>query len=201
MFALQPNRDVDGLIEVSQEAAQLLVDAVQQAPVVVAYYSQIAAHMLAAEQARFGGRYQNALRSAFVRHGVLSLAHAEAPPRAAAAAAAAAAPAGASLPRVAIAGSPYGIDDQILVHVAGEPKRYAVASAAPDMGALPETSTDRAAAAYVEDVFRRGHVAVDPSVRSDAAPNPRATHELRRERDALVLVRRLFVCGHVGHAE
>jgi hypothetical protein len=29
-----------------------------------------------------------------------------------------------------------------------------------------------------------------------AEPNTRATHVLRREGDALVLVRRLFVCGH-----
>jgi hypothetical protein len=198
MFAMQPKRDVDGLIQVSQEAAQLLIDAVKQAPVVVAYYSQVAAHMLTAEQSRFGGRYQDALRSAFVRHGVLSLAHATSPPRAAAAAAAPA-PAGGGLPRVGISGSPFGFDEEILVHVAGEPKRYAVASAAADMGAAPETSYDLAAAAYVEDIFRRGHVAIHKDVQTDravAAPTSRATHELRRERGALVLVRRLFVCGH-----
>ena len=48
--------------------------AIRQAPVVVDYFSQVAAHMLTAEQTRFGGRYQDALRSAFVRHGVLALA-------------------------------------------------------------------------------------------------------------------------------
>ena len=100
---------------------------------------------------------------------------------------------------MAISGNAFGLDEEVLVHVAGEPKRYAVAGAAADMGALPETSYDRAAAAYVEDVFRRGHVEVHKSVKSarvTARPNPRATHELRREGDALVLVRRLFVCGH-----
>jgi hypothetical protein len=200
MFALQPKRDVDGLIQVAQEAAQLLVDAVQQAPVVVAYFSQVAAHMLAAEQTRFGGRYQDALRSAFVRHGVLALSHAATAPRAAAATAAKVrAATEASLPQVAISGGQFGFDEELVVHVAAEPKRYAVAGAAADLGPSPETTYDVAAASYVEDVFRRGHVEVHKSVESGrvpAGPSSRATHVLRREGDVLVLVRRLFVCGH-----
>ena len=37
------------------------------------YFSQIAAHMLEADHARFQGKYLEPLRAAFVRHGVLSL--------------------------------------------------------------------------------------------------------------------------------
>jgi hypothetical protein len=200
MFAAQPKRNVDGLIQVAQEAAELLVDAVRQAPVVVAYYSQVAAGMLAAEQTRFGGRYQDALRSAFVRHGVLALSHAATAPRAAAAPAAKVrAATGADLPRVAISGVQFGFDEELLVNVAAEPKRFAVAGAAADMGPVPETSYDVAAASYVEDVFRRGHVEVEKGAESGrvvAGPNARATHVLRREGDALVMVRRLFVCSH-----
>jgi hypothetical protein len=202
MFALQPKRDVDGLVQTAHDAAALLTDAILAAPVVVAYYSQVAAHMLAADQQRFGGRYQDALRSAFVKHGVLALSHAATAPRAVAATAAnVRAATGAELPRVAISARQFGFDEELLVHVAAEPKRYAVAGAAADMGALPETSYDVAAASYVEDVFRRGHVEVHDSVGPHRAPvrtTSRATHVLRREGDSLVLVRRLFVCGHGG---
>lgn len=60
------------LLVVSRDLGQLLVDAVRLAPVTPRYFSQIAANMIQADQTRNGGRYRNALRAAFVQHGILS---------------------------------------------------------------------------------------------------------------------------------
>ena len=49
-----------------------VIAAVQEAPVVPDYYSQIAAHAVS-NSARYDKTYRDALKSAFVRHGVLSL--------------------------------------------------------------------------------------------------------------------------------
>src|SRR6266508_692010 len=96
------------LKQVASDMGQLLVDGVRQSPVVPSYYSQVAAHMVAADADRFGGRYRDALRGAFVRHCILSLSsaitlrEAQGAPRALAGAAA---PTGDALPRIALPGS------------------------------------------------------------------------------------------------
>ena len=58
---------------VSQDAGQLLVDAVLTAPITTTYYSQVAAAMVQAAAARKGGQYHSAVLGAFVQRGVLSL--------------------------------------------------------------------------------------------------------------------------------
>jgi hypothetical protein len=65
--------DADAIAEVAGDAARLLHDAVLAAPVVPAYMSQIAAHVLAADTQLFGGRHRDALTGAFVKHGILSV--------------------------------------------------------------------------------------------------------------------------------
>lgn len=60
------------LLVVSRDIGQLLIDAILSAPVIARYFSQVAAHMIQADAARNGGRYRNALRRAFVQHGILS---------------------------------------------------------------------------------------------------------------------------------
>jgi hypothetical protein len=202
MFDAQPTHDEAALQQVSLDAGRLLVLAGVGTPMTVAYYSQIAAHMIEADRTEFGGRYADALRAGFVRHGVLSLGDAAAlpaevpPPPRGMAAEEAAAP---SEPeRIAIAGGPFGLEEHFLVEAASEPKRFAVAGAAPDVGSVPAAPHDRAAASFVEDLFRRQHIAVDPEVSVRAVPQPvaRPTHELRREGESVVLSRLLFDCGH-----
>ena len=62
------------LAQTTTDAGRLLVGAAIEAPCVPTDYSQIAAHMIhVGEAAPFKGRYRDALRSAFVRRGVLSL--------------------------------------------------------------------------------------------------------------------------------
>jgi hypothetical protein len=206
MLATQQPADEDALEKVSQDAGRLLVEAARNAPVNVSYLSQFAAHMIAADHALFGGAYAEALRQGFVKHGILALSDATSAPSAKIAAAAvgesAAEPA--DHQRIALAGQPYGLDENLLVHPADQPARFNVASAAPQGGAVPGASHEDAAAGYVEDLFRRGHVAVDPEVatgREVAMRSSHPTHEVRREDDALVLARRLFHCGWAGTGE
>jgi hypothetical protein len=202
MLEAQPIHDSQGLEQVTHDAGVLLIEAARATPVCVSYYSQLAAHMLAVDQARFAGKYATALRAGFVKHGVLSLEHATSAmllatgiaPRAGEAA----------VVRTALAGEPYGLNEPLFVQAAAEPKRFAVAGAAPDMTAAPQISHEAAAAAYVEDVFRRGHVMIDPELRTGrevVRPSVRATHVLYREEgEDLVLERRLFECGLHEHS-
>ena len=61
------------LLESTRIAGQLLVGAVAEAPVVPAYYSQVAAHLLSVDAARFNKKYRDVIKGAFVRRGILSL--------------------------------------------------------------------------------------------------------------------------------
>jgi hypothetical protein len=201
MLEAQPTHDSEGLQQVTHDTGALLIEAARATPVCVSYYSQLAAHMLAVDQASFGGRYATALRAGFVKHGVLSLEHATS---AMSLAIGVAPRAGETpMPRTALAGESYGLNEPLLVQGAAEPMRFAVAGAAPDMSAAPQISHEAAAAAYVEDIFRRGHVMIDPELRSGrevVRPSIRATHVLYREEgEGLVLERRLFECGLHGH--
>jgi hypothetical protein len=61
------------LLSVSRDCGQLIVDAVRAAPITTGYFSQVAAAMLQADQARFGGRNRAALNGAFLERGILSV--------------------------------------------------------------------------------------------------------------------------------
>src|SRR3954467_12488866 len=74
---------------------------------------------------------------------------------------------------------------------------FNVSAAALDIGAVSEPSAEAAAAGYVEDIFRRGQVAIPEELRAGGAVPARsshASHEVRREDDNLVLVRLHFKC-------
>jgi hypothetical protein len=62
------------LLTASRALGQLLVDGVHTASVTSAYYSQVAAAMIQADQARNQGRYRTALSNAFRERGILSIA-------------------------------------------------------------------------------------------------------------------------------
>ena len=193
------------LLQVSQDMGRLLVDAALAAPVVPDYYSQIAAHMIEADQTRFASRYSPVLKGAFVHHGILSLQAATAvsgmraetaPARSITAAAAQPA---ASLPRISLPAADFGLGTmQLYVNGPSEAKRFAVAAAAPEGGALAPSSSDEAARAYVEDLFRRGRVEVGTRVeaaRQLSQPFRAKTHELRTQDGGVFLARRMFDCG------
>ena len=210
MFQAQSTQDEKALLQVSRDAALLLVTAVKTSPVVPSYYSQVAAHMVEVDATQFGGKYGGALSSAFVKHGILSidsahaLAVANSSPAVPPAATSEAAGSGGEPPLhfVALAGQRYGLDRELLVPAVAETKRFGVAGAAPDVGSVDSPAHDRAAESFVEDLFRRGNVDVRPAGRAAAmtmragpARPSKLTHEVRVENDNLVLMRNFFDCG------
>jgi len=193
----------DALLRTTEDVAQLLVAAAREAPIVPDYFSQVAAHMIdAGERPPVSGAYRAALKGAFVRRGILSLSGAlavTARPRGRRRAAPAPAPAARPLPRAAIAGAQYGLQDLVLtVFTAEDPKRFAVTSSSSQLGPVEPRSAQHAAEAFTEDLFQRGHVDLGPYARADdgaAHPLSMKTHVVVREGDSLVLRRRLFDCG------
>ena len=197
----------DGLLATSTDAALLLVDAIFAAPIVPDYFSQIAAHMLEADHARFQGRYLEPLKAAFVRHGVLSLEAtlrmnteiATMPARKAAASREAALSA-VTVADMSIDGHRFGLGNRTLVVQAptGQ-KRFAVAAAALTEGSVVAPSPTNAVTAFLEDLFRLGRVTLTaPTAKEGAAivhPFSRKTHKLTGTGQELKLSRQCFACG------
>ena len=71
-----------------------------------------------------------------------------------------------------------------------EARRFGVAGAAPDTGAVVPPSSDRAALLFVEDLVRLGRVESDLGT-----PMSYKTHELREGESGYELRRRVFDCG------
>jgi len=198
------------LLRVTREFAQLLVDAVQTAPIVPAYFSQIAAHFLTADQTRFEGRYRDVIKSAFVRRGILSLDSASMPvtaaapvrPRTRARALGIAGAAGGAEPNaMTIASARYGLNRPLRVIAASEEPRIAAMASAKSLGPEPPPTSIRSAEAFVEDLFRQGRIEVgnfgDPETRI-YNPFSRKTHEIEGDGQELKLTRRYFDCGFDG---
>lgn len=197
----------DGLLATSTDAALLLVDAIFAAPIVPDYFSQIAAHMLEADHARFQGKYLEQLRAAFVRHGVLSLeatlrmnSEIATMPANKAAASRESALSAVTVAEMSIDGHRFGLGNRTLVVQAptGQ-KRFAVAAAAPTEGSVVAPSPTNAVTAFLEDLFRLGRVTLTaPTAREGAAvvhPFSRKTHKLTGAGQELKLQRQCFACG------
>src|SRR5262245_11584040 len=128
MLKARPAADAANLLQVSQDMGKILVSAIRGAAVVPAFYSQVAASMIQLAGAQFKG-YQQAVKSAFVRHGIVSpaavagIAEVQSRPRVTSAQPK-------RLPTVSLSVEEYGIGvDSIMVHAAAEPSRLEVAGA------------------------------------------------------------------------
>src|SRR5256886_6187186 len=155
------------LLQVSLDAGRLLVDAIPAAPIVADYYSQVAAHLIESDAELFRGQYRDALKSALVRRGILSLQAASVvtgpgtatrarPPRGAA-------PASGSTEtltrRLSLSADQFGLEGRALVVEApGEARRFEVASAAEDLGSRAAPPPPQDARRLVEDPLQRGRV-------------------------------------------
>jgi hypothetical protein len=166
-----------------------------------------------------GGKYKEAIKSAFVRRGILSLEAAMVISKPGAAVGTRRgiasmvdvdldAGGSAPVPQVPLDGARFGLPDigSIVVDSPGQTKRIAVRSASlAAVGSVTPPSHEAAAHAFVEDLFQRGRVSMEDtsnsSKRGAAAATGerrtfiRQTHELRREGGQMVLVRRNFDCG------
>src|SRR5215469_10986745 len=209
-MALQrsPTPTSDDILAVSQAMGTLLVAAVQSAPVVPEFYSQVAGAIIQAD-AQSGGTFSTPLKSAFVRRGLLSpqsavavgflqaavtsstmrsmLAQPTAPQRIR------------DLPLQAIDATPYGLEGTALfVHVPTQPRRFvALASGIAGSQVIPPSS-DRASRIFVEHLMRLGRIDLTThSIRGTYVNHPRArkTHIIERVNGNLVLRRKLFYCG------
>ncbi len=203
MLGTRAPRDEEQLLQVSQDAGRILVAGIRAATVVPSFYSQVAAAMLNVAHTQFAAQsYEQPLRSAFVRHGILPPAMAASvAPTAALAAAAEAAGAQPDLPEQQLSVAEYGLGvPVIVVHSAAQPKVYDVAGAALAIGAAAPPAEDVAAKAFFEDLLRRGRLKVGEAAERRAeivragAPKTHETHthELQRE-DGRVILRRVRI--------
>ncbi|HKG38367.1 MAG TPA: hypothetical protein VKB25_05205 [Conexibacter sp.] len=208
MFALHGDPTATGLEVVSRDAAQLLRTGVATSPVVPAYMSQVAAHMVAADAQLFQGRYRRALLGAFLGHGILSLPSVDAVSpavvgRKMAAAGGELEPPQTDLQRVTLPRDAFGLRGDLVVETPVQQRRFGVAGALPDVGSAAIPAPEHAAASFVEDLFRRGRVDIGDAGEEDAplvrSGRPKS-HELQPlDGDGFALVRRHFDCGfHAG---
>jgi hypothetical protein len=200
IFARQPQHDAAALLRASEIAGTLLVEGVRRAPVVPAFYAQVAAQMVAADTAIFAGTYRRAIASGFVGTGVLSVTSAaalDAETRARALSETTDSDGGPELPRVPLVGAAYGLPGPLLVNAAIQPRRLGAASGLPDSGDIQAPSAEKAADSFVVDLIRRGRIAAADDVVGEApiAPGSYTTHEIRPADGALELRRTRFDCG------
>lgn len=208
---------IQSLHKVSRDAGRLIIDGIRNAPVVPNYFSQVAAQIIAVDQARFNRKYRGVLKGAFVRHGILSLEAATSivgPPAPVPAMAGVAGMTGVAtadsvgstsggmqdLLPVQIPAAAYGLNaNTILCASPGETGGYlSAAASALDIGSItPPRDTD-AARSFVEDLFRLGRIDIgalgDPDAQI-AQPTVRKTHALRGGAAGPMLVRETFDCG------
>jgi len=198
----------DDLLTVSLDAGRLLVAAAQAAPVVPAYFAQVAAHMLEADRQLFGGKYAAAIENGFTVKGILSLASVAAATVPAAPATPPAAGRGArrragadavELPQVVLSGLDLGLGDRpVLCRAAGESRRLAVTAAALDGGPSTPAAAEEVARDFLRELLVRKQVRLPGTRRSSAEERPWAaspTHELIDNGEALTVVRRSFEAG------
>ena len=206
IFAGQATQDSNGLVKASQDAANILIGGILNAPVVPDYYSQVAANIVQfAEGSPFNGKYRDLLKSSFVRHGILSLQAAttisQTKPQTLRLAAATVSrdKQPSDLPKAAINASQYGLKQPMLkVHMANEPKRLSVTGSSLLLGPLEPRASQNAAESYTEDLFQRGRV--DVGQHADPATgflhrHSFKTHKIEEENGELVLRRISFDCG------
>ncbi|MFJ7148958.1 hypothetical protein ACIQVT_12275 [Streptomyces sp. NPDC100445] len=206
IFRQQDLQDQAGLARAAEIAGQLLVDAVVAAPVVAAYYAQVAGHMIVADQHRNGGTYGKTLRSAFIRHGILSLEAAtsitasEVARRGAGIAEAT--PGGSDdqgLTAVTVHGAAYDVTQPLTLSAPAQERRFGIAGSDPAGGTLRPADPERVATSYLEDLFRRDRVHVPEEHRTDTTfvddnSSRLKTHEIVRSAtgEGLTLIRRCF---------
>jgi hypothetical protein len=203
MFAILPQTEA-GLQTASADMARYLVQAVTAAPVVSSYFAQVGAHLVKAA-ATDNDDYAEAINSAMLRRGVLSVKGAVAiakEPSGMAMFAAAAVPRPLELPTREIDVSAFGLTvSTIKVHCAVETPRFDVKGMASfgDPGVAAAGDVEAEATSFLEDLIALGHLNA-----GTFAARPRGiaaqartleTHYLEKVGDDVVLRRALFACG------
>ena len=151
------------LLQVANDATTLLVKGTRTAALSAAFFSEVAAQIIWAEAPLFNGKYEEALRSAFVRRGILSL-DAVRSLKAEALRALTAKPGTGTddMPRgrdMMMRASSFGLGEgALVVRTASFSRRGAIAPSALDSGSTPVPGVEQATQAFLETLFRRGRV-------------------------------------------
>lgn len=189
MFSLQPTLDENSLLNVSIDIGRILVNGIKAAPVVPSFFSQVASNMIQIANSLFTNiAYGQALRSAFVRHGILSPASSiafTAPPFSKGMVTSMFSKDDApELPVLNLSIAEYGLGiDNILVHGAADNNLLNITGAAMAIASVEPESEENAAKAFVEDLLRRGKLkAVQPQAAATMSmsitrPNDLQAHE------------------------
>jgi hypothetical protein len=190
----------DGQLQsTAADGARLLVHAIASAPIVPDYYSQVAAHVIEADNLLFGGRYYEALKNAFVRRGILSFAStailASELPRLRRTAALALrdiiGTVRATLVERLLGAEEFGFRKPFRVTVPSEPRRFSVAATG-KAGRQPAEG-EGAAKVFIRNLFQRSRIALpkgSPAAASVVDALSTKTHQLLEVPDAC-LIRRI----------
>jgi hypothetical protein len=192
------------LAAAARDFATLLLDAIAAAPVQPDYFAQVAAHVIDADTARFGGRYRSALIAVFVKRAIVPKAavQALAAHRGKVAGAAKAAPPRTATQKVVLDAGEFGLGDRKLVVPAPvEQKPFLSAAAGLANRHTGVQALVEAAHRFVKLLFARDRVdaehgrkkiAVTAETRRD---DLKKTHVVTQTKEGLQLRRRLFHCG------
>ncbi len=192
--------------QVGADAAALLGRAVRAAALSAAFYSEVAAQVIWADGPLFNGKYEDVLRSAFVRRGILSLEAARSLRAEAVRAMSTGKPAqlGDEMPRgrdMMMRASAFGLGEgALVVRTASFSRRGMIAPAAPDAGSTPVPGVEQATQSFLETLFRRGRVdfaQCKPGLSSVPHTHvKRKTHYLVEQNGQYHLRRRCFDDGY-----
>jgi hypothetical protein len=208
MFATSSSQNEATLEAVSLDIATILLGAIRHSPVVPEYFAQVGAHMVSLALAK-SPAYGDAVKTAMVKHGILSV-----PGAVAAAASPAAAQldgavgvvdsAPAAMPLTEVDVSGYGLTvKKVSMVTASEPKRFGIAGAAPSTGDASSHDGGTAATRFFEDLIRRGrldHGGFSDARTGVAASRGLKTHKLVKENNEVVLRRIRIDCGLNGRS-
>ncbi|MDV9168656.1 hypothetical protein R6V09_00670 [Streptomyces sp. W16] len=191
---------VERLQDAAKEIARILVVAASATPMSSRYYADVAAHMLAADRAMFGGEHGVELRAAFVDRGILSLSESSelTPAMLDAGTEKIERVIGAEyiewpdLPTTSMPGARYGLTEDFLVVAPSEPPRFVNPVPPNDVN---QDRTLRAATFFVDSLFSQGEIRAPEELITEKAPMYRQvdthTHEIVQGEPGLYELRRV----------
>src|SRR5262249_31426909 len=161
MVALQSPTE-SNLLQVSQDAGKLLVEALQVASATSDFYSQVAAHMIGADKFHFKGKYGSVLTDTFVKRRILARESAatigpvsHSPAVTMRGMAAPERQASAAFQQVTLPAADYGLSSEtLLVNAPGAAKRPSRTF----RGMTSSPSAEKVAKSFVDNLFQSGKV-------------------------------------------
>jgi len=187
------------LRSVANDLASILVNAIIRSPVVSNWFAQVAAAMVQLS-GDIDSKYPAILKGVFVRRSILSLNTAttvELVHKSMTAVGPSNGEQREPLARAALSGTQYGLERPVLVETPSQARRFAVTAAAGNADPIEPASAITAAKAFLDDLFRGGHVDYGKFAKETRIEHGRRlrSHRLVPENGSIRLERVLFDCG------